>query len=190
MAEENGQSAHVEVPAPGAQSHAESPAIINVSGPLMILTWLTFIVMSYILYKVAWKPILKALDIREEHIRKAKEDADRARTELAQIEARSRQILAEAEAQRQALVTEARATAEDLMKAAERKARDDGAMIVDNARREIEGAVGQARIALRAETAELVTTLAGKLVGANMDSAKNKALVEKLADELKAEPRR
>ena len=119
------------------QSHAESPAIINGSGPLMILTWLTFIVMSYILYKVAWKPILKALDIREEHIRKAKEDADRARTELAQIEARSRQILAEAEAQRQAVVTEARATA-----------------------------------------------------GANMDSAKNKALVEKLADELKAEPRR
>ena len=184
MAETDSPAATVEVPAAPHHEGAEAPGILDVSVPLMLLTWLAFAVMAYLLYKVAWKPILKSLDLREQSIRKAIDDAEKARAELAQLEAKGRQILAEAEAEGKGIVASARATAQDMVKAAEKRAGDEAGAMVESARREIAAATEQARLALRAETTELVTTLAGKLVGAKMDAAANAALVEKLAREL------
>ena len=57
--------------------------------------------MTVILYKVAWKPILKALEMRESGIRKAIEDAEKAQAQTARAEQRQEQMLREADAQSQ-----------------------------------------------------------------------------------------
>ena len=53
--------------------HAASPAevesaLLNPDVSMVILTWVTFLVLSVVLYKFAWDPILKALDAREESL--------------------------------------------------------------------------------------------------------------------------
>lgn len=175
----------VEVAPHGASGHGEaSPSLLNVSGPLMALTWLTFLIVVVVLYKVAWKPILMALEQREAAVRKSIADAERARAELEQIESRSRKAIADAHAEGQAIVQSARASAAALTAATEEKARQEAQTMVAAARREIEGATERARAALRAETADLAVELAGRVVRENMDSARNRGLVEKLIQEI------
>ena len=183
--EETGTMAYAEVPASGSHGHAGGPAITDISGPLMVLTWLAFLVMAWVLYKVAWKPILMALETREESIRTAQEHAAKARADLAQIEAQSRQIVAEANRHREELVSEAHAAAGEIVKAAEQRARELATAMAETARHEIEAATIQARLALRTESAELVTALAGQLIRQNLDSDANRVLVRKLAEDLR-----
>ena len=64
---------------PAAQEAVHPPGIMDVSGKMMVLTWVTFLLVTVILYKIAWKPILSALEKRENEIRKAQEDAAKIR---------------------------------------------------------------------------------------------------------------
>lgn len=161
-----------------ATEHEATPGLITVSGPMLMLTWLSFIIVAVLLYKLAWKPILTALDIRERGIRKALEDAERARQEAATSEARNRQLIRDAELEAQRIINEARAAAEadirQLREDGERRARE----LTEEARRDITGAAEQARQSLRRETSELAILLASRILAHNVDSGKNRELIQ------------
>ena len=70
----------VEAPVKHSQSDIISPDV-----SMMLLTWVTFLLLLALLYKTAWKPILDALDAREEKIRRALEDAQKAHEELERV---------------------------------------------------------------------------------------------------------
>ncbi|MEN3038908.1 MAG: hypothetical protein ABDI07_07135 [Candidatus Kryptonium sp.] len=53
--------------------------MLEVNPGVAIWTIITFLLLVVILKKVAWKPIIEALTRREEEIRKALDDATRAR---------------------------------------------------------------------------------------------------------------
>ena len=53
---------------------------------LFIWTVLTFLVLLALLAKFAWRPLLEALDNRQQAIRKALDDAQTARQELERLE--------------------------------------------------------------------------------------------------------
>ena len=175
----------VEVPpAEGAHAPAGAVNLFEPSFTLMVLTWITFALLAAILYKVAWKPILKALDLREKSIRKSLEDAERARTETAELEERGRQLLQQSEAQARQIVAEARTAAQDVARTVEARAGAEARAVVDEARREIQTAVERARADLRRESADLAIALASKVVAENMDNDRNRTLVQQLTKEL------
>lgn len=173
-----------EVGAPPA-GHGAEPGLINVSPPMLALTWITFAVVALILYKVAWRPILTALDMRERGIRKALEDAEKARQEALASEERNRQLLQEAEQESRRIVTEARAAAEatarHLREDGERRARE----LMEEAKRDIAAASDQARDSLRRETANLTIQLASRVLARNVDSNQDRQLI---ADAIKEMP--
>ena len=183
MAESGAYSSTVEVAASPAHG-AESPDLLQVSGPLMALTWVTFILMCVILYKVAWKPILKGLDRREQSIRKALDDAEKARADLAAIEERGRRSLEEAGARSREMIEAARRSAALAADGVRQKAAEEAQRATADARREIESAAGKARESLRAESADLAVRLAAKVVGEVMDPARSRARVERLLREM------
>ena len=53
---------------------------------LFIWTILTFVVLVGLLAKFGWKPLLKALESRQEAIKKSLDDAERAKQELARLQ--------------------------------------------------------------------------------------------------------
>ena len=169
--------------ADGSSGHSQSPGLIDVSNSMLILTWITFGILAAILYKTAWKPILKGLKDREDSIRKAIEDAEKARAEVAAAEERMRKMNAEAQAAGEAVVAAARKSASELAASIEKRAKDKTTAMVDDARREIGAATDKARVVLRAESAKLAIELAGKIVGENMDSGRNRELIRKLVAE-------
>ena len=153
--------------------------------PMMIgLTWVTFILVTFILYKVAWKPILEALDKREETIRKSQEEAAQIREELRKMEDSRRKTQAEADNQARDIIAAARRAAEDAGRVIEEKSRKEAQILVENAERDIGKAREKAIAALRKESADLSIALAGKLIGANLDDKKNRAMVDKLIERM------
>ena len=53
---------------------------------LFIWTIATFLVLLFLLQRFAWKPLLDALENRQETIRKSLNDADQAKVELQQVQ--------------------------------------------------------------------------------------------------------
>jgi F-type H+-transporting ATPase subunit b len=172
----SGTISHAGVP-PG---HEQSPGVIDVSGPMMLLTWITFGILAFLLYKIAWKPILKGLEQREAGIRKSLDDAEKARAEMTSVEARTQRMIADARAAGDEIVSAARKSATELATSMEKRAQEKTVAMTEEARREIAAATEKARMALRAESAELAIMLAGRIVGENMDSEKNRALIRKV----------
>jgi len=169
---------------PAAES-ANTYDIMHVSGPMMVWTWVTFLLVAVVLYKVAWKPILSALEQRERRIRRSLEDAEKARLAAADADARRDAIVGEARASAQSLIEEGRAEAVANAQRAEHKSRAEVRLVMANAQRDITQAQEQARRQLTADTAALAVELAAKVVREQMrDPARQKALTEQLIREL------
>jgi F-type H+-transporting ATPase subunit b len=164
----------VEVPSSGESG------VMAISPMMMGLTWVTFILVTIILYKIAWRPILATLDRREESIRKAQENAEKIREELQKMEENRKKAMAEAQKQATEIIAAARRAAEEAGRVIEEKSRKEAQILVENAERDIGKARDKAVATLRKESADLSIALAGKLIGANLDDEKNRSMVEKL----------
>lgn len=170
---------------PPAEAHGASPNVMDVSVPMVALTWVTFALLSLVLYKVAWKPILKVLDMREKGIRDALAGAEKARLEAEAAEARNRDMIQAAEVEARKLVSEARVAAQETARLVHEQAEQKAKALLAEALRDIDSATEQARVTLRQETTDLAISLAGKVIAANMDTERNRALVRDLEKELR-----
>src|SRR5438093_7023726 len=88
--------------------------LLNIEPGLIIWTVITFIILLIVLRKVAWGPILTALEQREQTIRSSLDEAHRARQEAEQILAQHQQMLADANREVGRLLEQGREEAERL----------------------------------------------------------------------------
>lgn len=185
MSEQAAQNGIIEVPA-GSSAHGGDPALqlLNPKPYVVGLTWVTFIVMVIILYKVAWRPIMMVLETRENSIKKALEDAEKARQELARVQENSKKMVDEATAKGREMVESARESASQIAESIREKGRQEAEAMVTSAKGEIDTAVERARDALRTECGKLAIELAGRIVGENMDTEKNRVLSKKMMDKV------
>jgi len=77
---------------------------------LFIWTILTFLVLLAMLAKFAWRPLLQALEGRQEMIRKSLDDAQEAKRELERLHQESAQILKQARVQAESIMSQSRET--------------------------------------------------------------------------------
>lgn len=170
------------VPAP--HEAAGEPNVMNPAPAMMLWTWFVFLIVVVILYKLAWKPILRALENREVTIRQSLDNAAKLRDELDKLEQQRREVLAEAERKSRDVIADARKAAGEAANAIEQKARVEAQGLVENAKREIHVAEEKAKAAIRKETAELALTVASRLLQENLDDTKNRALTDQLIQKL------
>ncbi|MEE9368929.1 MAG: F0F1 ATP synthase subunit B [Pontiella sp.] len=163
--------------------HAEVNPM-EISGQMVVWTWIVFAIVLAVLYKVAWKPILSTLDKREKDIQDSIDNAIKVREELDSIEDARVQTIAEADKKSKAVLEAARKGAHEQARVIEDKAREEAQIIAENASREIEASRAKAEESLRIESAAWARELAGKLIVANLDDEKNRALTDQLIQEL------
>jgi F-type H+-transporting ATPase subunit b len=167
----------------GQDSHVEINPM-EISGQMVVWTWVLFFITLGALYKVAWKPILGALDKREEEIQESLDNAEVLREEMAALEAVKAKQLAEADEKSRRMLEAAKKGAQEHAHSIEEKARDEAAILTENAHRDIETSRALAEDSLRLESAAWARELAGKLIDENLDDDKNRALTDKLIGEL------
>ena len=171
---------------PGLQAVSPTEAESSLLTPdigMVVLTWVTFLLLLAVLYRFAWKPILKALDEREESIRRSVEDAERIKEELAQTHATRHQMLKETEQKAREIMGESRKAAAQIADAIQHKAREDAKILLENARRDIREETEKAKMVLRGESAQLAIDLAAKLIHKNLDTEGNRRLVKEFVEE-------
>ena len=116
---------------------------------------LTFLGVFLLLRKMAWKPILKALGDREKSIQDALDAAEKAKEEMAQLQANNEKILMDARNERDKLLKEARETKDSIIGEAKASAQKAADKIMQNAKENIQsekpkrGEMGHARGHLR-----------------------------------------
>ena len=151
---------------------------------LFIWTILTFLVLVTLLAKFAWKPLLQALESRQEMIRKSLDDAQRAKEELERLQAESSQIIKKARVEAETIIANSRSDGERLREEIKQKARADSDAIVRNAERQIQLETTRALQQIRHEVADLSVEIASKLIQRNLTRADNEGLIEETLKQL------
>ncbi len=145
---------------------------------LFIWTIVTFLVLLALLAKFAWRPLLQALESRQERIRKSLEDAERARQELERLQQESAKIMRQARIEAESIVTQTRADAERLREELKQKAKDEADNILRNAQQQIQLQTRQAIQQIRHEVADIAVLLTSKLLERNIAKEDNKRLID------------
>ena len=107
---------------------------LGVYWPKLIAQMVNFAIILFILWKFAYRPVLKILEERRQKVAEAMINAQKAREELARTEAQRQQVLAETNAQANKLIEEARAAAARVREEETQKAIKEAEQIVSKAR--------------------------------------------------------
>ena len=159
-------------------------ALLTPAFGTVVWSTIAFLVVLFLLRKMAWGPILTALKEREESIATALNEADKARSEMSALQADNDRLLQEARAERDAMLREAREMADRLVADAKGKAKEEAAREAESAREAIATERKAAVAELKSEVAKLSVSIAEQLIRAELaDAGKQEALVSKLIDE-------
>ncbi len=145
---------------------------------LFIWTILTFLVLVTLLAKFAWRPLLQALDSRQELIRRSLDDAQQARQELERLHHESAQIIRQARVDAEAVVAQSRSDAARLREEMRQKAKAEADGIVRNAERQIQLETQRALQQIRHEAVDLSVMIASKILQRNITREDNEKLIE------------
>jgi len=156
---------------------AQPPGLLTPDTTLVILTWVSFFALLVILHKFAWKPILAGLKQREDYIRKSLADADKITGQLAEAEGEKKKILDEAKQRANEIIEQSRKMGNELAVQIEQRAKKNAEEIIVSARQEIEGERERVRNALKKESAQTAVSLAEKILKENLDTEKNRNLI-------------
>jgi F-type H+-transporting ATPase subunit b len=172
----------------GSPGHAAAsePNILEPQPSLAIWTVVVFLGVLFVLGRFAWKPLLQALEQREEHLEHVLLDTERARNESERLLAEHRRLMAEADERARALLEDARAHARAITEEMLAKARAEAEAEQQRARREIETARDQALNEIWSKTADLAVSVAGKVLGRTLGPDDHRRLVEAAVSELPA----
>lgn len=151
---------------------------------LVFWTAITFLCLLFILRKFAWKPILGAVEDREEGIKKALASAENARKEMENLHADNERILNEARAEREALLKEARDIKTKMITDAKDEAQSQANKIIEQAQAAIESEKKAAMAELKNHVATLSLEIAEKVVREELSNKdKQIQLVESMLGE-------
>lgn len=144
-----------------------------------------FIILIFLMRKFAWKPILDALNTREEGISSALEAAENAKKELEQLNADNERIIKEARAERDTMLKEAREIKDKILADAKEEANGQADIIISNAKSAIEVEKQAALAELKSQIAGISIDMAKKVVKNQLSSeASQLELVEKSLKEV------
>jgi F-type H+-transporting ATPase subunit b len=158
--------------------------LLDVNPGLMIWTVITFIVLVLLLKKVAWKPILTALEKRENAIKDSLEKAEKANEYAQQILEENKANLVKAEEESRKIIEQSRAYAANLKEQLIKESKEQAKKIIDDASQEIRRQKDAAFEELKLQVAEIAINAAEKIIKENVDVEKNKKIVSKYLDEV------
>ncbi|PKP18625.1 MAG: ATP synthase F0 subunit B [Bacteroidetes bacterium HGW-Bacteroidetes-21] len=146
---------------------------------------LAFSLVFILLKKFAWKPILKMLKDRDDHIAQSLKAADNAREEMQKLQADNENVLKEARRERDVLMQEARQIKDKIIADAKTQAQGEADKIISAARQEIEKEKVAAIQEMKTKIAEFSVDVAGKILRKELSAeAKQTEYISKLIDEL------
>mgnify|MGYP001071990975 FL=1 len=147
---------------------------------------LVFLLLIFVLKKYAWKPILNAVNEREQSIEDALKEAEKARLEMQSLQQSNEAILKEAREERERILKEARDMKNKMIAEAKDAAATEADKAIVSAKAAIEAEKTAAIAELKNQAASLSIDVAEKILGQEL-SAENKqtAMIGKIIEDVK-----
>ena len=153
---------------------------------LIFWTTVVFTLLVLLLKKFAWKPILSAVDERNQLIKNSLAQAEKARNEMSELTANNEKIIAQAKVDRDVILKEARDMKNEIISEAKDKASKEAEKLVSTAKEQILNEKMKAITELKNHVADLSIEMAEKILRSELsDVAKQKELVKKALKESK-----
>ena len=153
---------------------------------LIFWTTVVFTLLVLLLKKFAWKPILSAVDERNQSIKNSLSQAEKARNEMSELTANNEKIIAQAKVDRDVILKEARDMKNEIISEAKDKASKEAEKLVSTAKEQILNEKMKAITELKNHVADLSIEMAEKILSSELsDVAKQKELVKKALKESK-----
>ena len=160
--------------------------LVRLDPGLFIWTIATFLVLLMLLTKFAWKPLLQALDSRQEAIRKSLDGAQQARQEMERLKQEAASIIRQGRIEAESIISQSRSDAERLRGEMRQKAKADSDAIVKNAERQIQLETTRALQQIRHEAIDLSVMIASKIIQRNLSKEDNEKLIDEALTQVEA----
>ena len=172
-------SATVATPALASEGAEAAPrGLLSPAGGLMFWTLVIFLVLLFVLSKFAFKPILAAVQGREQALRDAMDQASADRDAAAAELAEQKRQLDAARGEAQKIIADGRVMAEKMRTDLLEQTKVQQGEMLARAKRDIESEKNAAIADLRREAVDLAIKGASKVIEKNLDDAQNRTLIE------------
>ncbi len=151
-----------------------------------IFTVINLLILYFFLRKILFKRVTEFMENRTRSIKDSIENADMSKAEASKLKQQYEDQIRNAKNEADKILNDARARANKEYDAILSAAKKDAEGILARAREEIEREREQMVKDVRGQVTGLALTVASKVLEANMDNEKNKALAEKFINEVGA----
>ncbi|MGH7492431.1 MAG: F0F1 ATP synthase subunit B [bacterium] len=145
---------------------------------LILWTIIIFLLLVFLLRKLAWKPILSALDERTRNIRESLAQADTAKKDVERMRAEYESMLAAARQESQDVLAKSRKTAESLREEMVQKAQQEVEALRQRATRDIALEREKAVEEIKRTAGELSVAIAAKIIGKSLNAKDHQDLIK------------
>jgi len=142
------------------------------------------LIVIFVLGKFAWKPIVAALEAREQGIQDALDSAEKARKDMLNLKVDNERLLNEARAERDAMLKEARDIKEQMIAEAKQVAQNQGEAMINQAKVVIESEKNAAMAEIKSHVSTLSLDIAEKVLRSELS---NRDSQEKLVENMLAD---
>ncbi|MFN7708987.1 MAG: F0F1 ATP synthase subunit B [Sphingobacteriia bacterium] len=152
---------------------------------LFFWTLVVFLILFFLLKKLAWKPILKAISEREQDIDQKLNAAAEAEKKMQRLTAENERILQEARAEREGILREANAAKDRIVAEAQNRAKAEADKMIAAAQVQIDLAKASAMEELKVSAATLALEIAEKVLRSEFaDKGKQEQYIKGLIQEV------
>jgi F-type H+-transporting ATPase subunit b len=153
---------------------------------LIIWQLIVFVLLVFLLAKLAWKPIITSLKEREKSIQDALDTAEKARLEMSKLKSDNENLLKQAREEREKILRDARDASNRMKEEAQVEAKKSADRIVEDARAAIQAEKNTALKEVKSLVANLSLEVAGKILQRNLvDDKAQKSLTQEYIKDLK-----
>ena len=156
--------------------------MLEIDPKLLLAQIVTFLVALFLLWKIAWKPVLEMMRTRAETIRNALFTARKEQQTAEELKGRYEQMLSDAKSEAQRVISLAVNDGNKERDQIVLRAREESERILESARRDLKEEKDRLVAELRSEVAGLAVSISEKLLQKAMDKPLQDRLLKEAAD--------
>jgi F-type H+-transporting ATPase subunit b len=159
---------------------SELLASLGIDWKLFLAQIVNFSILLFVLYKFAYRPVLKMLDDRTDKIEKGLADAEKSQKKLKEIETKEKEVLIEAKKQAKDIIKKAQEQAQANKEELVVVAREESDRIVQKAKK-VAGEEKDKMVAeVKSEISELIVVAVEKIIDEKLDDVKDAQIIDKV----------
>ena len=158
--------------------------LLDVNPGLIFWLTITFVLLLFLLKKIAWGPILNSLNERENFIKDSIEKAEKAQADAEKLLEENNANLARAEEEAQKIIEQGREYSDKLKAQMLEESKSEAKKMITEATSEIERKNQEAFNNLKDQVADIAIDAAEKIIRANLDKEKQTKLINEYLEDL------